>query len=163
MLTNFPLLETIAKENKYGFISTGMHTIAEIEKAVEIFKKEGCEYELMHCNSTYPMSDEEANLRVMDTLREHFKCPVGYSGHEVGLTVSVAAAALGASSIERHITLDRAMYGSDQAASVEIGGFKRLVRMIRTVENALGDGRKTISENEKNIRKKLAPINVPAS
>ncbi len=160
MLTNYPLLEAIAEEKKYTFISTGMHTFEEIEKAVAIFKEAGCKFELMHCNSTYPMPDEEANLNLIKTLREHFGCDVGYSGHEVGLTVSVAAAALGATSIERHITLDRAMYGSDQAASVEIEGFKRLIRMIRTVELAMGNGKKVISEKEQSIRKKLAPINM---
>ncbi|XPV75734.1 MAG: N-acetylneuraminate synthase family protein [Desulfovibrio sp.] len=159
MITNIPLLEKIAAEGRYTFISTGMHTLEEIDKAVEIFKKAGCKYEMMHCNSTYPMADEDANLRVMKTLAERFGVNVGYSGHEVGLTVSVAAAAVGATSIERHITLDRAMYGSDQAASVEIGGFIRLCRMIRTVEKALGSAEKVITEKEAPIRKKLAPVN----
>lgn len=162
MLTNMPLLEKIAGKGRHTFISTGMHTMDEIRKAVDVFRKAKCSYELMHCNSTYPMADEDANLRVMETLRKEFGCPVGWSGHEVGLTVSVAAAALGASSIERHITLDRAMYGSDQAASVEIGGFERLVRMIRTVEKALGSPDKVITEKEQVIRKKLAPINDPS-
>lgn len=162
MLTNMPLLEKIAGKGRHTFISTGMHTMDEIRKAVDVFRKAKCPYELMHCNSTYPMADEDANLRVMETLRKEFDCPVGWSGHEVGLTVSVAAAALGASSIERHITLDRAMYGSDQAASVEIGGFERLVRMIRTVEKALGSPDKVITEKEQAIRKKLAPINDPS-
>ena len=159
MLTNGPLLNKIASEKKHTFISTGMHTLDEIDKAVALFKKAGCPYELMHCNSTYPMADEDANLLVIKTLRDRYGVNVGYSGHEVGLTVSVAAAALGASSIERHITLDRAMYGSDQAASVEIGGFIRLCRMIRTVEKALGSGDKVITEKEEGIRKKLAPVN----
>lgn len=159
MLTNTPLLEKIAAKGRHTFISTGMHTMDEIAKAVDIFRKADCPFELMHCVSTYPMADEDANLRVMETLRERFGCNVGYSGHEVGLTVSVAAAALGASSIERHITLDRAMYGSDQAASVEMGGFNRLCRMIRTVEKALGSPEKQIGEKEQAIRKKLAPVN----
>ncbi len=158
MLTHFPLLRTIAEEKKPTFVSTGMHTIPEIEKAVAVFREAGCEVELMHCNSTYPMPVQEANLRCIQTLREHFQCKVGYSGHEVGLTVSVAAAALGATSIERHITLDRARYGSDQAASVELGGFERLVKMIRAVELALGDGQKVVTPKERDIRKKLAPI-----
>jgi N-acetylneuraminate synthase len=159
MITNGPLLEKIVSEKRHTFISTGMHTLDEIDKAVALFKQAGCPYELMHCNSTYPMADEDANLRVIKTLADKYGVNVGYSGHEVGLTVSVAAAALGATSIERHITLDRAMYGSDQAASVEIGGFKRLCRMIRTVEKALGSPAKSITEKELSIRKKLAPIN----
>jgi len=158
MLTNTDLLALVAEEKRHTFISTGMHTLSEIENAVDIFKAAGCPYELMHCNSTYPMAEEDANLKVIETLRNEFGCKVGYSGHEVGLTVSVAAAALGATSIERHITLDRAMYGSDQAASVELGGFERLVRMIRTVEKAMGDGKKIITEKEKTIREKLAPV-----
>ena len=158
MLTNTPLLEAVAEEKKHTFISTGMHTISEIEKVTQLFKDAGCPYELMHCNSTYPMKVEDANLRCIETLRDHFKCDIGYSGHEVGLVVSVAAAALGATSIERHITLDRAMYGSDQAASVELGGFERLVKMIRAVELALGTSEKVVTETEKSIREKLAPV-----
>ena len=161
MLTNTPLLEKIAAKGRYTFISTGMHSLDEIRAAVGVFRKADCPFELMHCVSTYPMADEDANLRVMATLADEFGCKVGYSGHEVGLTVSVAAAALGATSIERHITLDRAMYGSDQAASVEIGGFSRLCRMIRTVEAALGSPDKVVGEKEKAIRSKLAPINTP--
>lgn len=162
MLTNTSLLEKIAAKKRHTFISTGMHTMDEIQVAVDIFRKAGCPFELMHCVSTYPMPDEDANLRVMETLRNQFDCNVGWSGHEVGLTVSVVAASLGATAIERHITLDRAMYGSDQSASVEMGGFKRLVRMIRTVEKALGKPEKQIGEKEASIRKKLAPINTPA-
>ena len=159
MLTNMPLLEAVVEEKRKTFISTGMHTLEEVETAVNVFNAQECTYELMHCNSTYPMADKDANLRVIQTLRDRFGVDVGYSGHEVGLTVSVAAAALGASSIERHITLDRAMYGSDQAASVEIGGFTRLVRMVQTVEIALGESEKFITEAEIPIREKLAPIN----
>ena len=159
MLTYKPLLEKIAAKKRHTFISTGMHTLEEIDAAVDVFRKADCPFEIMHCVSTYPMPDEDANLRVMETLRQRYGCNVGYSGHEVGLTFSVAAAALGASSIERHITLDRAMYGSDQAASVEIGGFERLCRMIRTVEKSLGSPDKVITEKEKPIRAKLAPIN----
>ena len=116
MLTHKELLEEIASEGKYTFISTGMSSIEQIAKAIIIFTKHDCPFELMHCNSTYPMPIEGANLRVMETLRERFKCNVGYSGHEAGIIVSCAAVAMGATSIERHITLDRAMYGSDQAA-----------------------------------------------
>ena len=160
MLTNTPLLEAVAEEKKHTFISTGMHTIPEIETVAKLFQDAGCPYELMHCNSTYPMKVEDANLRCIETLRKHFNCDVGYSGHEVGLVVSVAAAALGATCIERHITLDRAMYGSDQAASVELGGFERLVTMIRAVELAMGNGEKVVTESEKSIREKLAPVDL---
>lgn len=159
MLTHKELLEVIAKEKKYTFISTGMSTLEEIEKAVQIFIKADCPYELMHSNSTYPMKDKDANLKVIETLKKHFNCKVGYSGHEVGLTTACAAVALGASSIERHITLDRAMYGSDQAASVEVIGFHKLVKYIRTIESALGDGLKKVTEEEKAVQAKLRRIN----
>ena len=158
MLTAYPLLKLIAEEKKHTFISTGMHTLEEIDKAVELFRKAACPFEIMHCNSRYPMPDEEANLRVMETLRQRYGCKVGYSGHEVGLAVSEAAVALGATSIERHITLDRAMYGSDQAASVELVGFERLVKTMRAIELSLGDGVKRVSEAERAVRAKLAPL-----
>lgn len=157
-LTNIPLLEMVAEENKYTFISTGMSTLEEIDRAVDIFRDAGCEFELMHCNSTYPMPTEDANLKMIDTLRQRYQCKVGYSGHETGLVISVAAVALGVTSVERHITLDRAMYGSDQAASVELVGLTRLVDMIRTVELSLGDGVKRITESEREVREKLTPI-----
>lgn len=149
MLTNTELLELVAKEKKDTFISTGMSTMAEIEKAVDIFRKYDCPFELMHCNSSYPMKNEEANLHCIITLREKFGCNVGYSGHERGLQISVAAVALGATSLERHITLDRAAYGSDQAASVEPQGLLRLVRDVRVIEQAMGDGVKRVYESEK--------------
>ena len=157
MLTAFPLLEMIAEEKRHTFISTGMHKLDEIDKAIEVFRKANCPFEIMHCNSQYPMPVEMANLRVMETLRERYDCNIGYSGHEAGLITSVAAAALGATSIERHITLDRAMYGSDQAASVELGGFAKLVDYIRTTEIALGSADKSVSETEWAVREKLAP------
>ncbi len=155
MLTHFELLEAVAKEKKYTFISTGMSTMQEVAEAINIFIKNGCPYELMHCNSQYPMVDKDANLLCMKTLQEKFNCKVGYSGHEVGLITSVAAVAIGATSIERHITLNRALYGSDQAASVEVVGFDRLVDYIRVVESAFGDGVKTITEAEENCKAKL--------
>lgn len=158
MLTYRELLELVAEEKKYTFISTGMSTMDEIEKAVDIFKKANCPFELMHTNSTYPMKDEDANLRVIPVLRERFGCKVGYSGHEVGLITTIAAVALGATSVERHITLDRAMYGSDQAASVEVMGFYRIVNYIRTVEVALGDGQKKITPKENEIKGKLRKV-----
>ena len=162
MLNNMPLLEEIAEEKKHTFISTGMHTLEEIGVAVDLFRSKDCPFELMHCCSTYPMPVEDANLNLIQTLRDTFNCDVGYSGHEVGLAVSVGAAALGITSLERHITLDRAMYGSDQAASVELSGLKHLVTMVRSVEMAMGDGKKKIAEKEKSIRAKLAPIDSPS-
>ena len=155
MLTYSELVEEVANEGKYTFISTGMSTMEEIEDAVSIFRNAGCPYELMHCNSTYPMKNEDANLAVMNTLKEHFGCKVGYSGHETGRIVSVAAIAMGATSIERHITLDRAMYGSDQAASIDLFDLKLLVSDIRTAEAATGSKEKRVLETEIPIKKKL--------
>ncbi|MEH2953033.1 N-acetylneuraminate synthase family protein [Candidatus Merdisoma sp. JLR.KK011] len=155
MLTNVELLETVAKEKKYTFISTGMSTIEEIDAAVDIFKKYECPFELVHCNSTYPMKNEDANLNVINTLRERYGCCVGYSGHEIGRIVSFAAAAMGASSIERHITLDRAMYGSDQAASLEVQELVKLVKDIRSLPMIMGSGEKTLTAAETEVRKKL--------
>jgi len=158
MLTHKELLEQVAREKKYTFISTGMSTMDEIAKAVEIFKAAGCPFELMHCSSEYPMQDKDANLRMIPMLREQFGCKVGYSGHEVGLITTCAAVSLGATSVERHIALDRAMYGSDQAASIEIMGFYRLVKYIRTIETAMGDGLKKITDKEIQIKKKLRKV-----
>jgi len=124
MIVYEDLLKLVASEGKHTFISTGMSTYDDIQRAIDIFTKANCSYELMHTVSTYPMRDEDANLRVINTLREKFKCNVGYSGHEVGLAVSYAAAAMGITSLERHITLDRAMYGSDQSASIEPNGLR---------------------------------------
>ena len=158
MLTNFNLLNEIVKEKKHTFISTGMHTMDEIKKVVDLFKKNNCSYELMHTVSTYPMKDEDANLNFIKTLKDTFRCNVGYSGHENGRAVSAAAAALGISSLERHVTLDRTMYGSDQAASLDIDGLKKTIAYVRIIEKAMGSGKKIILEEEKEIRKKLAPI-----
>ena len=158
MLTDRSLLEVIAREGRYTFISTGMSTIEQIEKAVEIFKEADCPFELMHCNSTYPMPVDQANLKTINTLREKFNCKVGYSGHEAGIIVSVAAVVLGATSIERHITLDRSMYGSDQAASLEIGGLIKMAKYIRDVETAMGTGEKVVTDKEREIAKKLRKI-----
>ena len=158
MLSHNELLNEIAKENKHTFISTGMHTMEEISNAVNIFRKFNCPFELMHTVSTYPMKNKDANLLMIKTLKEKFNCNVGYSGHENGRAISVAASAMGISSLERHVTLDRTMYGSDQSASLEIDGFKLLVNYVRTVEIAMGDGIKKILEEEKIIKKKLSPI-----
>jgi N-acetylneuraminate synthase len=155
MLTNIDLLKEVASEKKYTFISTGMSTMEEIDAAFELFKGYNCPFEIMHCNSTYPMKNEDANLKMIHTLRARYNCKVGYSGHEVGRIVTTSAVSLGATSIERHITLDRAMYGSDQAASIEIVELFRLVTDIRTIEKALGTGEKVFTEAEKQVREKL--------
>ncbi len=145
----FPeLLRMIAREGKHTFISTGMSTYNDIQKAVDIFREESCPFELMHTVSTYPMKVEDANLNVISTLRKKFNCDIGYSGHEVGLTVSYAAVAMGITSLERHITLSRAMYGSDQSASIEPHGIRTLVVKVREIEKAMGDGEKRILEDE---------------
>ena len=155
MLVNYELLKMVSEEKKYTFISTGLSTLKDIEVAVNIFKDNNCPFELMHCVSTYPMKDEDANLKTIETLREKFKCKVGYSGHETGLVITHAAAALGVTSIERHITLDRAMYGSDQAASLAPSGLKKLVKEAKRIQIAMGDGVKRIIEAEIPIAKKL--------
>lgn len=155
MIVYTDLLREIAKEGKHTFISTGMSSIQDIDRAVDIFRKANCPFELMHCVSTYPMLDEDANLNCINTLRARYKCDVGYSGHEVGLAVSYAASALGITSLERHITLDRAMYGSDQAASIEPAGFRQLVGAVRKIEKAMGDGQIKILPTEVPIAKKL--------
>jgi len=159
MLTHKKLLELIAKEKKYTFISTGMSTMKNIENAIKIFKKYKCSFELMHCHSAYPMPTEEANLSMISTLKKKFKCKVGYSGHEIGATnVSIPAVMLGASSIERHITLNRTWYGHDQAASLEPQGIRRLVRDIRIIEKIQGNGKKKIWPAEIPNQKKLRQI-----
>ena len=159
MLVHTKLLEEIAKEKKYTFISTGMSTIKDVENAVKIFKKFKCTFELLHSHSSYPMSINEANLKVIQTLQKKFKCKVGYSGHETGsYLVCICAVMLGATSIERHITLDRAMYGSDQAASLGPEGIFRMVRDIRNIEKILGDGKKRIWKSELPAMKKLREI-----
>ena len=155
MLTNDELLEAVAKEGKYTFIATGMSTFDEIDHAVDVFKRSGCPFELMHCNSTYPMPQEDANLRLIQVLADRYGCQVGYSGHEAGTMVSTCAVAAGASSIERHITLDRAMYGSDQKASIEPYELCSLVRDIRAAEKIMGTGEKTLTEAEEEVKKKL--------
>jgi N-acetylneuraminate synthase len=155
MIVYEDLLKMIAKEGKHTFISTGMTTYDDIQKAVDIFRAANCPFELMHTISTYPMKDEDANLKMINTLRDKYHCDVGYSGHEVGLAVSNAAAALGITSLERHITLDRSMYGSDQSASVEPAGFRQLVGAVRKIELAMGDGIKKVIEAEAPIAANL--------
>ena len=155
MIVYEDLLKEVASERKHTFISTGMTTENDITKAVEIFWSSNCPFDLMHCVSTYPMKDENANLKSIKTLRDKYNCDVGYSGHEVGLAVSYAAAALGITSLERHITLDRSMYGSDQSASIEPAGFLMLVGAIRKIESAMGDGTLRYLENEVPIAENL--------
>jgi N-acetylneuraminate synthase len=155
MLVDSHLLRIVAAEGRHTFISTGMSKLEEIDCAVEIFKKSGCPFEVMHCISTYPMEDTDANLNCISTLRDRYSCDVGYSGHEVGLAVSYAASALGISSLERHITLDRAMYGSDQSASIEPAALNNLVGAVRKIEMAMGDGQKQVLQSEIPIAKKL--------
>ncbi|NVK18607.1 MAG: N-acetylneuraminate synthase family protein [Methylocystaceae bacterium] len=156
MLGHKPLLKEIASEGRKTYISTGMATIEEIDEVVELFKAANCPFELMHCNSTYPMEVENANLNCIPMLRDRYGCNVGYSGHETSLiAVCLPAAVLGASVIERHITLNRAMYGSDQAASVEVHALKKFVDVLREVPAILGTGRKDITEAEQSVREKL--------
>lgn len=155
MLVSEELLYMVAAEGKYTFISTGMSDVAQIDRAVEIFREAACPFELMHCVSTYPMQDEDANLNCIPSLRDRYQCNVGYSGHEGGLAVSYAAAALGITSLERHITLDRTMYGSDQAASVEPMGLWMLVGAVRKIEKAMGNGVIGITEQQIPIAQKL--------
>ena len=159
MLVHKKLLNIIAEEHKPTFISTGMSTMKQISEAVNIFRKYDCPFELQHSHSAYPMSIEEANLRVIETLRKKFKCNVGYSGNEAGsYLVSVAAVVIGATSVERHITLDRTMYGSDQAASLEPLGIQRLVRDVRYIDKILGSGKKQIWDSELPAMKKLRQV-----
>ena len=148
MIVHTELLKEIASEGKHTFISTGMTTYDDIKAAVNIFRGADCSFELMHTVSTYPMKDEDANLNMIKTLKKKFNCNVGYSGHEVGLAISYAAVALGISSLERHFTLDRSMYGSDQSASIEPSGFRQLVGAVRKIELAMGDGVKRTYESE---------------
>ena len=156
MLGHIPLLKLIASEKKKTFISTGMSTIEEIDAVVEIFKSANCPFELMHCNSTYPMNEEDANLLCIPMLIKRYGVKVGYSGHESSLLkVCAAAVALGATSIERHVTLDRAMYGSDQAASIEANSLRNFAASVRAIPAILGTGIKTLTEKEVLARNKL--------
>lgn len=155
MLIYTDLLKIIAAEQKHTFISVGMSSYDDIQNAIDIFKSAECPFELMYTVSTYPMKDEDANLSMIKTLMDKYQCDVGYSGHEVGLAISYAASALGITSLERHITLSRAMYGSDQAASVEPHGLVKLVSEVRKIERAMGDGKKRIIESELMVAKKL--------
>ena len=155
-VTDVELLEALRDTGKPLILSTGMSTMDEIDQAVGIVGTDNLV--LMHATSTYPLDPLEANLRVMDTLRGRFGVPVGYSGHETGLQISLAAIGMGANALERHITLDRAMWGTDHSASLEPGGLARLVRDVRVIEQALGDGVKRVWESEQGPREKLRRV-----
>ena len=157
MIVDKVLLKEVAKEKKHTFISTGMSSMKDIDIAVKIFRENGCSFELMQCVSAYPFDDEKANLNMIKILRNKFNCNVGYSGHEKGgMAISIAAIALGATSLERHITLDRTMYGSDQSASLTPDGFINLTKAVRKVEKAMkSENEKKILEIEKEVAKKL--------
>jgi N-acetylneuraminate synthase len=152
-LTDHDLHNRLLTTRQPLILSTGMSSIGQIDEAVTHL---GCDRLLIaHCTSTYPCPPKELNLRMIRTLTERFDCPIGYSGHEVGLQTTIAAVVLGATFVERHITLDRAMWGTDQAASIEPPGLIRLVRDIRTVEQALGTGRKEVYQSEEAVLRKL--------
>ena len=155
MLTHLDLLQAVAEEGRVTFVSTGMSTYEQIDAAVDIFRKHDCPFVLMHTVSEYPAHESTLNLRVLHELRRRYECPVGYSGHEVTMMPSMIAAALGAVAVERHISLDRSMYGSDQAASLEKRGLELMVSYIRTIPEVLGDGVKRISSTEDKNATKL--------
>ena len=155
MLTNLPLIKEIAKQRKITFISTGMSTIKNIEKCVNIFKKMKCKFVLMHCVSTYPCPENKLNLNMILTLKKKFNCPVGYSGHESTVSPSVIAYILGAEYIERHITLNRSMWGTDQAASLSKIGMENFTSILKKAPSLMGNGIKSISVNEKKMLKKF--------
>jgi len=154
-LTEIELIIEAAKSGKPLIVSTGMSTIEEIDKAVEVLEKYASSYALMHCNSNYPTPDNELNINCIKMLKQRYKCPVGYSGHEYGLNPSVYSAVLGAKIIERHITLDHNIWGTDQSSSLEIIGMDLLKKRVKNVDRILGDGEKIVTEKEKEIRKKL--------
>ena len=157
LLTDIELIKESTKTGKKVIISTGMSTIEEVDVAVDAIKgiNSNASYAILHCNSTYPAPNDELNLKCIQTLKDRYKCEVGYSGHEFGLTTTIASICLGATIIERHITLDRTMWGTDQMCSVEPQGLIKLVRGVRELNNALGDGVKVVTETEKPIRDKL--------
>ena len=155
MITNEELMRASAATGKKIIFSTGMSTMEEIDQAVEWMNEENTPFSLLHCNSTYPAPLEDLNLSCIPVLKDRYQCEVGYSGHEFRLGTTVAAVYLGATILERHITLDRAMWGSDHLASVEPQGLIKLVRGVRELESAYGDGRKRVTEGELPIRKKL--------
>tara|TARA_B110001454_G_scaffold212836_1_gene230136 strand:- start:1263 stop:2120 length:858 start_codon:yes stop_codon:yes gene_type:complete len=167
LLTDYELIRECSKRFNKLVLSTGMSTIGEIDKAVKSMGCEvgnydshlrRCEFALLHCNSTYPAPVDELNLSCIKTLKDRYKCQVGYSGHEYGLTTTIASLCFGATIIERHITLDKSMWGTDHMASVEPHGLIKLVRGIRELESAIGDGKKVVTDSEKPVRDKLRKI-----
>lgn len=155
-LTDDKLLKYVRSKGKPILLSTGMSTMDEIRHAVKILGKK--DLIIYHCTSTYPSNSDEINLRAIQTLKDEFRCPIGYSGHERGITPSILAVALGACSVERHITTDRTNWGSDQAASLEITGLHRMIRDIRQIPQILGDGKKIVYERELPIIEKLRRV-----
>ena len=157
LITNLELLKATAETGKKIIISTGMSTIEDVDNAVNAIKSKNSDvdFALLHCNSSYPAPNKDLNLRCIQTLKEKYNCEVGYSGHEFGLTTTIASICLGATIIERHITLDRTMWGTDQMCSVEPQGLIKLVRGVRELNSALGDGIKIVTETEIPIREKL--------
>ena len=156
MIVDSKFLNEVAKRNKHTFISTGMSKKEHIDNAVKIFKSNNCSFELMHCVSTYPMKPEDANLATINQLKEEYNCDVGYSGHENGVVISLAALMFGITSLERHITLDRTMYGSDQSASLEISGMRNLNESINKILSSIGEpSLGKIIDSELPIAKKL--------
>ena len=157
MIIDKEFLNEVAKRKKHTFISTGMSDFNMIDSAVEIFQKNNCSFELMHCISAYPFDSEIANLNMIKILKDRYNCNVGYSGHEKGgKLIAIASVALGSTSLERHFTLDRTMYGSDQAASITPIGLKSLINDVRILEKALtGNEKKVILESEKPVAEKL--------
>ena len=155
MLTHLPLLRAVAAERKLTYVSTGLSTLQDVDAAVEIFRSADCPFVLMHSVSTYPANNCDLNLQVIPALRTRYGVPIGYSGHERGIEPSLVAAALGAVAIERHITLDRSLYGSDQAASIEPDELNRLVGAVKEVGSWLGDGVKRVLPAEREVAAKL--------
>ena len=155
MITNIDFLKEVAKRKKYTFISTGMSGYNEIDKAVDLFKASDCPFELMHSVSAYPSPEDQLNLNIIQRLVKKYNCPVGYSGHEPSVSPSIVAVTLGANSIERHITLDRSMYGSDQSASLEEKGLEQLVSIIRKIPIVIGKEDKKMLDCEIEVAKKL--------
>ena len=155
LITHTSFLVEVAKRKKHTFISTGMSDYLIVDKAVDIFKKNNCSFELMHTVSAYPCPENKLNLHLIQKLKERYKCNVGYSGHEASVSPSIVAVCLGASSLERHITLDRSMYGSDQSASLEESGLRDLISVVRKIPDVIGNQEKEIFDCEKDVAKKL--------
>ena len=158
LLTHVEMLEAMARTGTHTFLGTGMSTLEEVDRAVAVFRKHDCPFTLMHSISTYPAKNEELNLNCIPSMQERYNCPVGYSGHEFGLLPTILAVVLGATAIERHITLNRTMIGSDHLASVEPVGLMKLVAQIKTATTVMGDGIKRVMESELPIREKLRNV-----